>query len=157
MGVVDKTVEDGIGIGRVADHLVPFVDGDLAGQDGRSAAVAFFEDFVEIAASAAVERFEAPIIKDEQLSAVEAAHDAGIAPVTAGQREIGEQLGDPLIQHRTVVAACLVAEGTGKPAFADACRPAQDQIVVRVNPLAGGELVEQRSTSSTTAWWRNRA
>ena len=48
MSVVDEAVENGVGIGRVADHLVPFVDGDLAGEDGRAAAVAFFEDFVEI-------------------------------------------------------------------------------------------------------------
>ena len=34
MGVVDEAVEDGVGIGRVADYLVPFVDRDLAGQDG---------------------------------------------------------------------------------------------------------------------------
>ena len=37
-----------------------------------------------------------------------------------------------------------MTEGAGKPAFADAGRPAQDQIVVRVDPLAVGELVEQR-------------
>ena len=145
MGVVDEAVEDGVGIGRVADDLMPFVDRDLAGEDGRAAAVAFFEDLVEIAASAGVERFEAPIVEDEELGAAEAAHDAGIAAVAAGQREIGEQLGDALIEDRAVVAAGLVAEGTGKPAFADAGRPAQDQIVVRVDPLAGGELVEQRA------------
>ena len=34
MGVVDEAVEDGVGVGRVADHRVPFVDWDLAGQDG---------------------------------------------------------------------------------------------------------------------------
>ena len=50
MGVVHEAVEDGIGIGRVADHLVPFVDRDLAGEDGRAAAVTFFEYLVEIAA-----------------------------------------------------------------------------------------------------------
>ena len=66
-----------------------------------------------------------------------------MAAVAAGQREIGEQLGDALIEHRAVVAAGLVAEGTGKPTFADAGRAAQDQIVVRVDPLAAGELVEQ--------------
>lgn len=55
---------------------MPFVDRHLAGQNGRAAAVALFEDFVEIAACAAVEWFEAPIIEDEELSAVEAAHDA---------------------------------------------------------------------------------
>ena len=67
------------------------------------------------------------------MGAAEAAHDARVAPVAASQGEIGEQLGDSLIEHRTVVAAGLVAEGTGKPTFADAGRPAQDQIVVRVD------------------------
>jgi hypothetical protein len=56
MGVVDEAVEDGVGISRVADDIVPFVDGDLAGEDGGTAAVAFFEDLVEVAAGAAVVR-----------------------------------------------------------------------------------------------------
>jgi hypothetical protein len=37
MGVMDEAIEDGVGIGRIADDLVPFVDGDLAGEDGRAA------------------------------------------------------------------------------------------------------------------------
>jgi hypothetical protein len=39
----------------------------------------------------------------------------------------------------------LVAEGTSQPRFADTGRTAQDQIVVHVDPLAGGEHVEQRA------------
>ena len=96
MGVVDEAIEDGVGVGRVADDLVPFVDRDLAGEDGRSAVVAFFEDFVEIAASAGVEGIEAPIVEDEELGAAQAAHDAGISAVAGGQREFGEELGDAL-------------------------------------------------------------
>ena len=166
MGVVDEAVEDGVGIGRIADHLVPFVDRDLAGQDGRAAAVAFFEDFVEIAAGAGIERIEAPIIENEELGAGEGSHDAGMAAVAAGQREIGEQLGDALVKDRAVVAAGLVAESTGKPTFADAGRAAQDQIVVRVDPFAAGELVEQAAIEAARGavidilddgLWRNRA
>ena len=71
MGVVDEAVEDGVGVGRIADHLVPFVDRDLAGEDGRAAAVAFLEDLVEIVAGAGVERLEAPIVEDEELGAGE--------------------------------------------------------------------------------------
>ena len=67
-----------------------------------------------------------------------------MAPVTAGEREFGEELGDPLIEHRAVVAAGFVAEGTGKPTLSDAGWPAQDQIVMRLDPFAAGELVEQR-------------
>ena len=84
--------------------------------------VAFFKDLVEIAASAGVERFEPPIVEDQELDAVEASHDAGITSVAARQGEIGEELGNTLIERRAVVAASLVAEGTGKPTFADAGR-----------------------------------
>src|SRR5580700_1105450 len=126
MGVVDEAIEDGVGIGRVADHLMPFVDRDLAGEDGRALAVAFFEDLVEIAAGAAVERVEAPVVEDEELDAGEAAHDAGITAVATRQGEIGEELGNALIEDRAVVTAGLVSKGAGKPTLSDAGRPAQD-------------------------------
>jgi len=61
MGVVDNAVEDGVGVGRVANDLVPFVDQNLAGQDGRAAAIALFEDFKQIVARVGIEGFEAPI------------------------------------------------------------------------------------------------
>jgi hypothetical protein len=63
MGVVDEAVEDGVDIGWVADDLVPFVNRNLAGQDGRAAAISFFEDLVEITAGATVDWFEAPIMR----------------------------------------------------------------------------------------------
>jgi hypothetical protein len=33
VGVVHDAIEDGVGVGRIADQIVPFVDGDLAGDD----------------------------------------------------------------------------------------------------------------------------
>jgi hypothetical protein len=71
MGVVHKAVEDGVGVSRVADERVPFVHGDLAGEDRRAAAVTFLEDFVEVTTGSGIERFEAPIIEDEELDASE--------------------------------------------------------------------------------------
>jgi len=65
VSVVDETVEDGVGVSRIADHGMPFVDRDLAGENGRAAAVALLEDLVEIVAGAGVERFEAPIVEDQ--------------------------------------------------------------------------------------------
>jgi hypothetical protein len=32
--VADDAIEDGVGGGWIADQLVPFVEGDLAGDDG---------------------------------------------------------------------------------------------------------------------------
>ena len=43
MGIVNEAVEDGVGISRVADEGVPFVDRNLAGEDGRAACVAAIE------------------------------------------------------------------------------------------------------------------
>ena len=88
MRVVHEPVEDGVGVGRIADDLVPFVDRHLAGQDRRTGAVAFFENLVEIAAGAGIERIEAPIVENEELGAGEGSQDAGMAAVAAGQREI---------------------------------------------------------------------
>ena len=65
MGVVNEAVEDGVGISRVADKGVPFVDRDLAGEDGRAASVAFLEDLVAVTTGSGIERFEAPIVEDE--------------------------------------------------------------------------------------------
>src|SRR5205085_1995322 len=105
MGVVNQPIEDGVGISRVADEGVPFVDRNLAGEDGRATSVAFLEDFVEVTTGTGIERFEAPVVEDEELDAGEAAQDAGISAVTAGEREFRKQLGNPLIENRAVVAA----------------------------------------------------
>ena len=62
MGVVDEAIEDGVGIGWIADDLVPAVHGDLAGDDGRFAAVSFFEELQEIMTPGIVKRLETPLI-----------------------------------------------------------------------------------------------
>src|ERR1700732_1395530 len=67
MGVVNEAVEDGVGISRVADEGVPFVDRDLAGEDGRAAPITFLEDLVEVTTGTGVEWFEAPIV-DRKIS-----------------------------------------------------------------------------------------
>jgi hypothetical protein len=98
---------------------MPFVDGDLAGEDRRAATVTFLEDLVEVTTGSSIERFEAPIVEDQELDAGEAAQDAGIAAIAAGERELSEQLGNPLVENRAVVTTSFVTERTGKPTFAD--------------------------------------
>ena len=48
MGIVDEAIEDGVGIGRIADDLVPDRYWQLAGDDRRAAAVALLEDFEQV-------------------------------------------------------------------------------------------------------------
>ena len=37
MGVVDEAVEDSVGVGRIADDVVPATDGNLRGDERRAA------------------------------------------------------------------------------------------------------------------------
>jgi hypothetical protein len=60
VGVVDQAVEDGVGVGGIADRRVPLIDGELAGDDGGGVALAILEDLQEVVASRGIERLEAP-------------------------------------------------------------------------------------------------
>jgi hypothetical protein len=143
MGIMDETVHDGVRVGRIADDLVPSVDWKLRGDDRRSAAVALFEDFEQIMARGSVERFEAPIVEDEQIATAEGAQQAPVAAVAARQGEILEQPRDALVENRVVVAASLVAERTSEPAFSGSGWTNERQIIVGLDPLALSKLLEQ--------------
>jgi hypothetical protein len=110
VGVVDQAIEDGIGVGRVADQLMPAVDRQLAGDNGGAAAVAVIEDLQKVVTGSGIERLEAPIVEDEQIDAAKRAQQAQVASVAAGERKIGEEPGGALIEYRAVVAAGFVSE-----------------------------------------------
>ena len=134
LAVVDETVEDGIGVSGISDHLVPFIDRQLAGYDGGAAAVALFENLKQIVTRLGGERLKSPIVQDEQLDAGQGAEEPTIAAIAAGQLKIAEELRYSLIENGAVIAAGLVAQGRGEPAFADARWTSDDQIVVRFDP-----------------------
>ena len=93
MGVVNETVEDGVGICRITDESVPFVDGDLTGENGRATPIAFLEDLVEVTTGTGIEWFEAAIVEDQELDAGETAQDAGVATVTGASASSAKSLG----------------------------------------------------------------
>jgi hypothetical protein len=119
---VNDAVEDCVGIGWIADHRVPALDGELAGDDGGAPPVAFFENLQEVMTGLCVERLESPIVEDEELDAAERADDPRVATVASGERQLAEQLGDALIENRSIIPAGLVAECTGEPTLADTGR-----------------------------------
>src|SRR4029079_14682848 len=90
-----------------------------------------------------VERLQAPIIEDEKICAAEMTQQTRMSAVAARQREIFEQPGHALIENRAIVATGLVAKRRGKPTFSDAGRTDQGQIVMGVDPIPFGELLEQ--------------
>ena len=93
MGVVDEAVEDGVGVGGVADDVVPGGHGKLGGDDRRSTPVAFFEDFEQVVAGAGVERLEAEVVEDEEIGATEGFQKAGMAPSPRASASSSKSLG----------------------------------------------------------------
>ena len=66
VGIVKKAVEDSVGIGGIADSMMPRRGRKLAGHDGRLAAVPIFQDLEQIMPGLCIQRLKAPIIQDEQ-------------------------------------------------------------------------------------------
>ncbi len=143
VGIVDEAVEDSVGVGRIADGVMPGGDGQLAGDDGGLATVAILQDLEQIVAGLGIEGLQAPVIEDEQFDLGEALEPAGDAPVAAGERQFLEQARETGIEDGAVVAACLVPDGAGEPGLADAGRAADRQVVMRIDPLALEERVEE--------------
>ncbi len=70
--VVHDPIEDCVGDGRIGDCLVPVIDRQLAGDDGRAAIVPILDDLKYVAPLLLGERGEAPIVQDQQLDARQA-------------------------------------------------------------------------------------
>jgi hypothetical protein len=65
--VVGESVEQGAGEALAAEDVGPFVEGEVAGDEGRAALVALREDFEEEFCSGLRQRDEAEFVDDEQL------------------------------------------------------------------------------------------
>jgi hypothetical protein len=98
---------------------VPGVDGQLAGDESRLAAVTVLEDLEQVAALAGGERGEAPVVQDQQIDAGDGLEQAGVSPVAAGEGELLEEPRDAVVEDAPTVAAGLVAQRTGDPALAE--------------------------------------
>lgn len=105
-----ETVENGVGVGRITDELMPVLDGHLAGHEGGPAAIAILQDLQQILPAVGIERLEPSVIKNEQLRLRQATQQPSVSAVGSCKCEVGKKLGDTLIEHRAVIPARLVPE-----------------------------------------------
>ena len=95
MGIMDDPVEDGVGDGWFADHVVPLSDGQLGGDERGFSPVALLKDFQQIEALLIVEAVGAPIVEDQQLDTGEFVDQPWEAAIEASHGEIFEQTRHP--------------------------------------------------------------
>jgi hypothetical protein len=75
--------------------------------------MAILDDLEQVAAFGGSEHGQAPIVQDQKVSSAETFEEPGVTPVPASEREGFEQPRDAMIEDGAIVAASLVAEGTG--------------------------------------------
>src|SRR5260370_20076129 len=102
---MDQAVENGVGVGGIADQHVPLIDRELAGDDGGAAAVAVLEDLQEVMAGCGVERLEGPGVENEGVDATERAPETGGAARAARPGGSGGQPADAPVTDPANVAA----------------------------------------------------
>src|SRR5207247_4672674 len=83
------------------------------------------------------------IVQDEDVDAGEAGEEADVAPVSMGEREFLVEPRDAAVESAVAPAARLLGEGTRHVTLPGARRPADQQVVVLMDPAAGGELAEE--------------
>lgn len=85
MGVVNQAVQVGIGVSRITDQFMPSGYRELAGDEGRAAAISVLEDFQQVVPGVAIEGFKAPVIENEQVDPSKTLHTRGDPAVTLGK------------------------------------------------------------------------
>ena len=90
---------------------------ELAGDNGRAAAVAVFQEFEYVVSVLITERGKSPVIKNQEVGFGQRGHKLGISPVTFGNREFLQQARQPQVEDRVPFPAGLLAQGTGEPSF----------------------------------------
>ena len=81
---MNETVEDGVGEGGVAEAVVPFLDRELAGDQGGAGGVSVLEEFEQVAAMVGIELGEAEVIEHDEVELGEGGA-ARLAAVLAGE------------------------------------------------------------------------
>jgi len=137
---VEEPVADGVGQRGLADVIVPLGRGELTGDDRGAAAVPVLKDLEQVAAFLVLHGRERPIVEEEDVHPGELAEEAAVGAVGAGQAEVIEQPGGPAVVGAVAAAAGLVGEGTGDEAFAGAGGAGDEDLLMLVDPAAGGEL-----------------
>jgi hypothetical protein len=143
IGVVHEAIEDSVSDGRISDDLVPPVDRNLAGDDGRAPLVAILDDLEEVTTLIVVELFGPPVIQNEQIGPGQRLQHPGISAVAPCQSKLSKEPWGAMIGDGEVLPASLVAEGTGKPALSDTGGAGQQEPMTLSDPVAACEFEEQ--------------
>lgn len=140
VGVVSEAIEGALGEHRVVEEGDPLVDGAVARDERRSAAMALEDHLVEVARLAGVEAAQAEVVEDEDVGGEQ-----------APQHLLGRVVGTRLVkglehvvgaeeQHVVADAAGGVTERRGEERLPDADRSQQDHVLLTLDEAEREEV-----------------
>src|SRR5258708_19152132 len=127
---------------------MPKGNGELTGEHGGAPVVTSLTNLQEVAALALIERMEHPVVNHQNVGARQATQQLRQAAVGASQGEFLKEDGTAEIERRVPVAHCFVSKSTSEKALANPTGAADDEVVMRGNPLRVRQAARQRPVQS---------
>ena len=142
--VVGEAVEESAGEALGAEHLGPFVEGQIGGDQGRAPLVALAEHLEQQLGAGLRQRHEAEFVDDQKLAGGELLLEPQQLLVIAGLDELVDQCGGGDEADREALLAGRQAETEGDVGLAGAAVAERDEVLAALDVLAAGQLQDQR-------------
>ena len=142
--VVGEAVEESAGKPLGAEHLGPFVEGQIGGDQGRAPLVALAEHLEQELGTGLGQRHEAEFVDDQKLVGGELLLEPQQLLVIAGLDELVDQCGGGDEADREALLAGRQAETEGDVGLAGAAVAERDEVLAALDVLAAGQLQDQR-------------
>ena len=143
VGVVDESVQNGVGQGVVTDGFVPVFDGHLCGDKGGRPVIAVFHNLEEVFSFFIRQERSSPVVDDDEVCAQQGAQYAFVAAGGSGDGQFLEEPRGADVAHGEAPSAGLIAEGAGEVAFAHAGGSGNDAVFVAAQPVTFSEGLDE--------------
>jgi len=137
---MDQPIQDRISDSRVADVIMPVLDGKLASDKGGATAVALLGHFKKISTFGIVQRRQCQIVKDEQMGFGESLHESSVTAIGPGESDLIEELRGSEIEGSEAFTAGFLSHGTGKEGLASARGTGDEKVLVIADPVTGDKI-----------------
>jgi len=127
----------------------PLGKGQIGGHHGAAPLVAIGDEVEEQLAAGAIEGHEAEFVDDEQLDPVHPSVEPRELALIACLDHRADEIGSASEEHAATQLRGLDPERDGKMRFAGADRAGKDEILGARDPLAAGELGDDRGTDGS--------
>src|SRR6266851_9708493 len=144
VGAVGEAIERGGGEEGLAEQLRPLGPIAIAGEEDRGFLIPLINDVVEVLRAGRAKAFETEVVEDEQIGAGVAETALVVGAVGPAPGEVGQHLRGVDEHDVEAAAAGFVGEGLTEVALADPGRAVEQDVLVALDELTGGEVEDLR-------------